>query len=187
MAEAIWSRSTKICSPGCSTDWVCSDGQSRNFFVWLQRRFKWSLSTLQDCHKGSPEGPQHVIEGIPVLVRRLIWNVHPNLLWSPKIWWVCISQKIVTFTIYLFLQAVDLMMLLSPGFTELKAACCGGGRLNAESAWLPNSTYCSNRDQYAFWDLSHPSQALHKTMAQLALYGPPLIANPINIHQLVKS
>ncbi|CAD5193739.1 GDSL esterase/lipase At5g55050-like [Musa acuminata AAA Group] len=73
------------------------------------------------------------------------------------------------------------------GFTDIKAACCGGGRLNAESACLPNSTYCSNRSQYAFWDRSHPTQALHKTMAQLALYGPPLFANPVNIHQLVKS
>ncbi|XP_064994995.1 GDSL esterase/lipase At1g71250-like [Musa acuminata AAA Group] len=73
------------------------------------------------------------------------------------------------------------------GFTELKAACCGGGRLNAESDCLRNSTYCSNRDQYAFWDLSHPSQALSKTIAQLSLYGPPLFANPVNIHHLVKS
>nr|XP_018677625.1 PREDICTED: GDSL esterase/lipase At5g55050-like [Musa acuminata subsp. malaccensis] len=73
------------------------------------------------------------------------------------------------------------------GFTELKAACCGGGRLNAESDCLRNSTYCSNRDQYAFWDLSHPSQALSKTIAQLSLYGPPLFANPVNFHHLVKS
>ncbi|CAL9201649.1 unnamed protein product [Musa hybrid cultivar] len=73
------------------------------------------------------------------------------------------------------------------GFTEIKAACCGGGRLNAESDCLRNSTYCSNRDQYAFWDLSHPSQALSKTIAQLSLYGPPLFANPVNIHHLVKS
>ncbi|URD90442.1 GDSL-like Lipase/Acylhydrolase [Musa troglodytarum] len=73
------------------------------------------------------------------------------------------------------------------GFTELKAACCGGGRLNAESDCLPNSTYCGNRGQYAFWDLSHPSQALSKTITQLSLYGPPLFANPVNIHHLVKS
>ncbi|CAL9066615.1 unnamed protein product [Musa banksii] len=73
------------------------------------------------------------------------------------------------------------------GFTEIIAGCCGGGRLNAESNCLPNSTYCCNRSQYAFWDRSHPTQALHKTMAQLAFYGPPLFANPVNIHQLVKS
>ncbi|RZS29089.1 hypothetical protein BHM03_00062765 [Ensete ventricosum] len=73
------------------------------------------------------------------------------------------------------------------GFKEIKAGCCGGGRLNAEYNCLPNTTYCSNRSQYAFWDRSHPTQALHKTMAQLALYGQPLFANPVNIHQLMKS
>ncbi|KAJ8464931.1 hypothetical protein OPV22_027483 [Ensete ventricosum] len=72
------------------------------------------------------------------------------------------------------------------GFTDVKAACCGSGRLNAESACLPNSTVCSNRGQYGFWDQSHPTQALYKTIVQLSLYGPPVFANPVNIHHLVK-
>ncbi|KAJ8464926.1 hypothetical protein OPV22_027478 [Ensete ventricosum] len=73
------------------------------------------------------------------------------------------------------------------GFTEIKDACCGGGRLNAEFACLQNSRVCSNRSQYAFWDQGHPTQALHERMAHLAFYGPPLFAKPVNIHQLVKS
>ncbi|WOK98837.1 GDSL esterase/lipase [Canna indica] len=68
------------------------------------------------------------------------------------------------------------------GFTELKAACCGSGRLNAEEHCMPNSTYCSDRNQYFFWDQTHPSEAAHKVLAELSLYGPPLFANPINIH-----
>ncbi|XP_078448205.1 GDSL esterase/lipase At5g55050-like [Wolffia australiana] len=34
------------------------------------------------------------------------------------------------------------------GFKEVIAACCGSGKLNAESDCTPNSTYCSNRNEY---------------------------------------
>lgn len=44
------------------------------------------------------------------------------------------------------------------GYTDVVAACCGGGRLGAESACLPNATVCGDRDQHAFWDRVHPCQ-----------------------------
>ncbi|CAA6656052.1 unnamed protein product [Spirodela intermedia] len=37
-------------------------------------------------------------------------------------------------------------------FTDIVSACCGSGRLNAESECRSNSTYCSNRGKYFFWD-----------------------------------
>ncbi|XP_072988979.1 GDSL esterase/lipase At5g55050-like [Typha latifolia] len=72
------------------------------------------------------------------------------------------------------------------GYKEIKTACCGAGRFNGESACTPNSTYCSNRHQYLFWDLLHPSHATSK-IAALAFYNGSLaFASPINFKQLVE-
>ncbi|XP_074573285.1 GDSL esterase/lipase At1g71691-like [Curcuma longa] len=73
------------------------------------------------------------------------------------------------------------------GFTELAAACCGSGRLNAEGPCTPNSTYCGDRNQYFWWDASHPSQEVYRLGARLSFYGPRQFAYPVNIHSLLKS
>ncbi|XP_074576020.1 GDSL esterase/lipase At5g55050-like [Curcuma longa] len=73
------------------------------------------------------------------------------------------------------------------GFTEPRAACCGSGRLNAEGRCTPNATYCRNRNQYLFWDMNHPTQALYKVIAQLWLFGPPEFAYPVNLQSLLQS
>ena len=79
------------------------------------------------------------------------------------------------------------LFLHIPGFKEVKTACCGAGKFNGESACMPNATYCSNRRQYLFWDLLHPTHATSK-LAGLAIYNGSLqYASPINFRQLVEA
>ncbi|KAL6214106.1 hypothetical protein ACLB2K_013544 [Fragaria x ananassa] len=72
-------------------------------------------------------------------------------------------------------------------FTQVEAACCGAGKLNAESYCTPNANLCSNRDQYLFWDLFHPSQAASKLAAVTLYYGGPEYVSPINFAQLAEA
>ncbi|XP_078178364.1 GDSL esterase/lipase At1g71250-like [Carex rostrata] len=73
------------------------------------------------------------------------------------------------------------------GFREVKSACCGGGKFNAESHCAPNTTYCMRRKRYVFWDFLHPSQATAKLAGELFYNGPAQFVGPINFKQLVKS
>lgn len=75
------------------------------------------------------------------------------------------------------------------GFREVARACCGGGRLNAQTGCTPNATYCANRDQYLFWDGVHGTQATSKKGAVAIFSAPPHMgfAAPINFKQLVSS
>ncbi|XP_072957341.1 GDSL esterase/lipase At5g55050-like [Typha angustifolia] len=69
------------------------------------------------------------------------------------------------------------------GLTEIIGACCGDGKYNGEFQCLPKVTYCSNRDNYFFWDWFHPTEAVYKLTAILAYNG--TFSTPINIKQLV--
>ncbi|KAK3015174.1 hypothetical protein RJ639_005320 [Escallonia herrerae] len=69
-------------------------------------------------------------------------------------------------------------------FTNVEAACCGSGRLNGEQPCTPKADLCSNRNEYLFWDLYHPTHAASK-LAALTLYGGgPRFVTPINFAQL---
>ncbi|KAK3025561.1 hypothetical protein RJ639_041039 [Escallonia herrerae] len=57
------------------------------------------------------------------------------------------------------------------GFTELKAACCGLGNLNADVPCIPISTYCSNRNDHLFWDLYHPTEKAAGIMVDTVFNG----------------
>ncbi|XP_072983465.1 GDSL esterase/lipase At5g55050-like [Typha latifolia] len=72
------------------------------------------------------------------------------------------------------------------GLAEVKNACCGGGKFNAESGCTPNSTYCSNRNRFVFWDAVHPTQATSKLVGFAFYNGSPQFAAPINFRQLVE-
>ncbi|CAA7391489.1 unnamed protein product [Spirodela intermedia] len=90
---------------------------------------------------------------------------------------------------YSFINTYDFISLVSSqplkyGFTDIISACCGSGRLNAESECRPNSTYCSNRDEYFFWDQFHPTQATYRLIA-LTAYRGRRYASPVTIKQLV--
>ncbi|CAD6249550.1 unnamed protein product [Miscanthus lutarioriparius] len=75
------------------------------------------------------------------------------------------------------------------GFREVASACCGGGRLNAQTGCTPNATYCSHRGEYLFWDGVHGTQATSKKGAVAIFSAPPQMgfAAPINFKQLVSS
>lgn len=75
------------------------------------------------------------------------------------------------------------------GLKEVASACCGGGRLHAQTGCVPNATYCGNRNDYLFWDGVHGTQATSRKGAA-AIYAAPLqmgFAAPINFKQLVSS
>ncbi|KAH7546740.1 hypothetical protein FEM48_Zijuj01G0233500 [Ziziphus jujuba var. spinosa] len=71
------------------------------------------------------------------------------------------------------------------GFTEVKAACCGLGNLNADAPCLPFSTYCSNRSNHLFWDRSHPTEAAHRIFVDYIFDGPSLYTFPLNVRKLI--
>ncbi|KAK2639736.1 hypothetical protein Ddye_027531 [Dipteronia dyeriana] len=71
------------------------------------------------------------------------------------------------------------------GFTEVKDACCGLGKLKAQIPCVPISTYCSNRSDHVFWDLYHPTQATVRIFVDTIFYGPSQYTFPINARQLV--
>ncbi|XP_010244496.1 PREDICTED: GDSL esterase/lipase At5g55050-like [Nelumbo nucifera] len=70
------------------------------------------------------------------------------------------------------------------GFTEVKAACCGLGNLNAKVACLPISSYCPNRRDHVFWDLYHPTEAAARIFTDNIFDGSEPIVFPINVRQL---
>ncbi|KAL5730004.1 hypothetical protein ACHQM5_002883 [Ranunculus cassubicifolius] len=70
------------------------------------------------------------------------------------------------------------------GFTEVKAACCGLGTLNAKIACLPVSQYCSTRRDHVFWDLYHPTEAASKIIIDMLYEGSQQYAFPVNCKQL---
>ncbi|KAJ4811783.1 GDSL esterase/lipase [Rhynchospora pubera] len=72
------------------------------------------------------------------------------------------------------------------GIKEIKTACCGSGKFNGQSSCMPNSTICSNRHEFLFWDMLHPTHSTSK-LAALAIYsGSQQFASPINFRQLVE-
>ncbi|XP_010935212.1 GDSL esterase/lipase At5g55050 [Elaeis guineensis] len=85
--------------------------------------------------------------------------------------------------------AVVSKMIADPeaaGFKEVKSACCGGGKLNAQSGCSPNSSYCETRKEYLFWDSIHPTHGASKKAGQAIYGGSLLFASPINFKQLVE-
>lgn len=75
------------------------------------------------------------------------------------------------------------------GFRDVTDACCGGGRLNAETGCTPNATYCADRNGYLFWDRVHGTQATSRKGAEALFYAPLKMgfAAPITFKQLVSS
>jgi len=68
------------------------------------------------------------------------------------------------------------------------AACCGGGRLGAQSGCQqPNSTLCADRRSYLFWDYGHPTQRGAELIATTFYDGPVRFTLPVNLKQLMLS
>ncbi|XP_020577348.1 GDSL esterase/lipase At5g55050-like [Phalaenopsis equestris] len=70
------------------------------------------------------------------------------------------------------------------GFTEIKAACCGLGKLNAQVACTPISHLCANRSNHIFWDLYHPTEAAAAVLVSHVVDGTWPLVYPMNARQL---
>ncbi|XP_065862398.1 GDSL esterase/lipase At5g55050-like [Euphorbia lathyris] len=75
----------------------------------------------------------------------------------------------------------------SYGFTEVKAACCGLGTLNAQFPCTPISKLCSNRSSHVFWDLYHPTEAAARIIVDNLFDGPSHFSTPFNLRHLITS
>ncbi|KAB2615629.1 GDSL esterase/lipase [Pyrus ussuriensis x Pyrus communis] len=73
----------------------------------------------------------------------------------------------------------------SYGFTEVRAACCGMGKLNAEFPCTPVSSLCSNRRNHVFWDFYHPTQATHGIITDKLFDGPSKYSSPMTVKELI--
>ncbi|XP_058738251.1 uncharacterized protein LOC131610349 [Vicia villosa] len=72
-------------------------------------------------------------------------------------------------------------------FTDVKAACCGLGELNAIAPCLPVSNLVLNRQNHVLWDQYHPTKAAPHIFADGIFDGPSIYMFPINMRQLVAS
>ncbi|KAI3940562.1 hypothetical protein MKW92_036170 [Papaver armeniacum] len=70
------------------------------------------------------------------------------------------------------------------GFTEIKSACCGGGKLQIPC--LPITLYCKNRRDYIFWDLYHPTEAAAKIIMDEFFWGTEKYVYPTNLKHLLE-
>ncbi|CAN6192564.1 unnamed protein product [Urochloa humidicola] len=71
------------------------------------------------------------------------------------------------------------------GLSNVDTACCGSGRLGAQSGCQPNSTLCGDRGRYLFWDYGHPTQHSAELVAATFYDGPAQFTLPVNLKQLV--
>ncbi|KAF7062287.1 hypothetical protein CFC21_068909 [Triticum aestivum] len=72
------------------------------------------------------------------------------------------------------------------GYVNIDSACCGSGRMGAESDCLPNSTTCADHDRFVFWDRGHPSQRAGELSAAAYLDGAAGFTAPISFDQLAR-
>ncbi|KAM0887197.1 hypothetical protein ACQ4PT_029206 [Festuca glaucescens] len=71
------------------------------------------------------------------------------------------------------------------GYASIDTACCGGGRLGAETDCRPNSMLCADRGQFVFWDRVHACQRAGKLSAA-AYYDGGLFTAPLTFKQLTR-
>ncbi|KAJ1261697.1 hypothetical protein BS78_09G050400 [Paspalum vaginatum] len=72
------------------------------------------------------------------------------------------------------------------GLRNVDSACCGGGRLGAQSACQPNSTLCADRRRYLFWDAGHPTQRAAQLIVSAFYDGPAQFTVPVNLKKLLR-
>ncbi|KAL0750216.1 hypothetical protein Bca101_032219 [Brassica carinata] len=73
-------------------------------------------------------------------------------------------------------------------FADVTSACCGNGKLNADTPCLPITRYCSDRTKYLFWDrYGHPTEAAARTFIDLMLSDDSQYSSPLTLTQLVSS
>ncbi|XP_059282904.1 GDSL esterase/lipase At5g55050 [Lycium ferocissimum] len=71
------------------------------------------------------------------------------------------------------------------GFREVKAACCGMGRLYADVPCIPISKYCPNRSDHLFWDKVHPTEAASKILVNTLFNDTKQYVTSMNLTKLL--
>ncbi|KAM0907696.1 hypothetical protein ACQ4PT_015942 [Festuca glaucescens] len=71
------------------------------------------------------------------------------------------------------------------GFANIDTACCGGGRLGAETDCLPNSMLCADRGNFVYWDRVHACQHAGEITAA-AYYDGGLFTAPLTFKQVTR-
>ncbi|KAL8469959.1 hypothetical protein ACS0TY_032720 [Phlomoides rotata] len=71
------------------------------------------------------------------------------------------------------------------GFTEVKSACCGLGKLRAGVPCTPLSLYCPDRSSHLFWDIYHPTEAAARMFVDKLFDASATYASPITLQQLI--
>ncbi|XP_074337260.1 GDSL esterase/lipase At5g55050-like [Apium graveolens] len=68
------------------------------------------------------------------------------------------------------------------GLKDVETACCGSGTQTCTR----EASFCSNRNEYLFWDLYHPTQAASFLAAQTLYMGEKRFVSPINFYELAE-
>ncbi|KAE8695326.1 UPF0548 protein [Hibiscus syriacus] len=72
--------------------------------------------------------------------------------------------------------------MLAFGFKDTSSACCGNGTYPCNQT----ASFCSNRDEYLFWDRFHPTQRASE-LAALTLFGASEgLVSPMNFSHLLR-
>lgn len=75
-------------------------------------------------------------------------------------------------------------ILNNAGFKNVNTACCGLGNLNAEITCSPSTKYCSNRNEYIFWDNIHLTEKAHHIFVDFMYNGTSPNTLPMNLEKL---
>nr|XP_043623177.1 GDSL esterase/lipase At5g55050-like [Erigeron canadensis] len=65
-------------------------------------------------------------------------------------------------------------------FRNVIDACCGLGRFRAMTNCHPLAKVCKNRNEFLFWDVSHPTERAMDLMVRTVTFGGREYARPIN-------
>jgi phospholipase/lecithinase/hemolysin len=79
------------------------------------------------------------------------------------------------------------LIVFLEGFSVAGDACCGGGRLHAQTPCLPLFAYCSNRSNHVFWDPWHPTEAANVLLVDAFLSGDRALLGPWTLDELVSN
>ncbi|KAK9010970.1 hypothetical protein V6N11_043832 [Hibiscus sabdariffa] len=71
--------------------------------------------------------------------------------------------------------------MLAFGFKNVAAACCGNGTYGCNQT----ASFCSNREEYLFWDQFHPTQRASELAALTAFGASDPLVTPMNFSQLL--